>query len=199
MRLLTVLVICGLIGWECAACNKISELTPQTVAPLVPSVSSTPSLVPTETNQPGPIESAPSNAATPITVRLLLSQPPKLNEQAKLTFIVSSVLDASETEATILLPEDAELIAGELTWRGPLVANQPQTLHATIRFTTEGDKTLQGKALYQLANGDVWGDSAYIYLNVSANSGYVGFATQEQLPLSSNDAPTPPSILPSPN
>jgi hypothetical protein len=127
----------------------------------------------------GPLESNPSNTSSPIIVKLILSKPPRLNEQAKLTIKIFSIFDAPDIKAFLILPEGTNLIDGEREWTGALKANEMKTLYATIMFITEGDKTIQAKAHYYLDNGDVWGDAAYLYLNTTKESGKVGFSSQQ--------------------
>lgn len=143
----------------------------------------------------GPVESKPSDASTPIIVKLTLSKAPRLNEQAELAFIISSVRDAPSIKATLILPDGTNLISGDQEWSGALKANESHTIKATIMFVTGGNKTIEAKALYALDNGDVWGDAAYLYLNTTEESGQVGFSSQQN-PSSSSAQETPPSITP---
>jgi len=145
----------------------------------------------------GSIESAQSDASTPITVKLILSTAPRVNEKAELMFIISSPRDAPNTKATITLPDGTDLIIGELEWVGDLRANEPQTMKATIMFTTEGNKTLEAKALCDLGNGDIWGDIAYIYLNTTREAGHSGFSPQQPT-ISTGAEQNPPAITPNP-
>lgn len=141
------------------------------------------------------VESMPSDASTPITVKLILSKAPRLNEQAELTFIISTISDSPSVNATIVLPEGTSLINGNLKWSGAIKATESHTMKATIMFVSEGNKTIEAKALYAVDNGDVWGDSAYLYLNTTATSGKNGFST-EQNPSFSSKQETLPSITP---
>ena len=119
---------------------------------------------------------------TPITVLLILSQAPQLDEPAQVTLVVTSTLDAPGTTAEILLPPGAVATGGALTWTGDLQAQQPQQLQATIKFTQEGDWTLQGKALRPAGGRDVWGDLAVIYLHVTREAGQAGFPKESNAP-----------------
>ena len=181
-RLLLNLLVALMVSFAFVSCTSITGTKPieETQSPEVK----------------GSVESAPSNTSTPITVKLIISTAPRVNEQAELTFIISSVLDAPNTKATITLPDGTDLISGDLQWVGDLRANEPQTMKTTIMFTTEGNKTLEAKALCDIGNGDVWGDSAYIYLNTTEESGQVGFPYQQNLSTSSAKE-TPPSTTPS--
>ena len=119
---------------------------------------------------------------TPITVLLILSQAPRLDEPAQVTLVITSTLDAPGTTAEILLSPSAVATAGSLTWTGDLKAQQPQQLQATIKFTQEGDWTLQGKALRPAGGRDVWGDLAVIYLHVTREAGQAGFPKEPNAP-----------------
>jgi hypothetical protein len=145
-----------------------------------------------------PIVSTSADTSTPITVKLILSKAPRLDEPADLTVIVSSVLDAPGTTTEILLPEGAVLVNGKLTWSGDLVANQQVQLQATIKFVKQGNWTIEAKARRELENGDVWGDAVYIYLHVTENAGQVGFPTQPPSETGEQEEPTPPSVEPQP-
>ena len=151
-----------------------------------------------QTDTTEPIVSTSSDTFTPITSKLILSKAPRLEEPADLTFIVSSVLDAPGTTAEILLPEGAVLVGGVLSWAGDLVADQPVQLQATIKFVKEGNWMIEAKARHELENGDVWADAVYIYLNVSENSGQVGFSTQPPSEPGKQEVPSPPAVDPQP-
>jgi hypothetical protein len=150
------------------------------------------------TDTAGPIVATSSDPSTPITVKLILSKAPRLEEPADLAFIVSSVLDAPGTTVEILLPEGSVLVDGNLNWSGDLAANQPIQLQATMKFVKEGNWTIEAKARRDLENGDVWADAAYIYLHVTENTGQVGFSTQPPPELGEQEVPTPPGVEPQP-
>jgi hypothetical protein len=161
-------------------CASAASVNPA-VAPPQPETPETAEPAPPEQPEAsGPVESAPSGPSTPISARLILSKAPRLNEQADLTFVVTSILEAPGTTATIILPDGAVLVDGDLEWSGDLAPDQPQTLHATIMFEREGNWILEAKALSPLDNGDVWGDAAYIYLNVTEEAGHVGFSDEPE-------------------
>ena len=137
----------------------------------------------TAITMPAPIYGHSSGEVrTPITVLLILSQAPRLDEPAQVTLVVTSTLDAPGTTAEILLPPGAVATGGALTWTGDLQAQQPQQLQATIKFAQEGDWTLQGKALRPAGGRDVWGDLAVIYLHITREAGQVGFPKEPNAP-----------------
>jgi hypothetical protein len=179
--------LCALILlclWVIAACaglpSELSETAPS----------------PSETS--GPIVATSSDTSTPITVELILSKAPRLEEPAELIFIFSSVLDAPRTTAEIVLPEGAVLLDGKLNWSGDLAANQPVQIQATMKFIKEGNWMIEAKARHELENGDVWADAAYIYLFVTKNRGQVGYATQLPPEMGEREVATPPPVEPIP-
>ena len=193
-RLMFNLLILFIFVITLAGCNNQKGSGPTEISPPTKIPVATESSRPTET--PGPIESEPSDPSTPITVKLILSKAPRLNEEADLTFIISSISDAPATNAAIILPEGTELINGDLEWSGALNANESHTMQAVIMFVSEGNKTIEAKALYDLGTGDIWGDAAYLYLNTTVESGQAGFSS-EPTRISTGAEEEPPAITPS--
>jgi hypothetical protein len=120
--------------------------------------------------------------STPISVLLILSRAPRLNEPAQVTLVITSTLDAPGASAEIVLPPGAVATAGALRWTGDLRAQQAQRLEATIKFEQEGNWTLAGKALRPAGGNNVWGDMAVIYLHVTRAAGQVGFPPEPNAP-----------------
>jgi len=161
-----------------------------------PAESSDTAIPPTDAT--GPIIATSADPSTPITVELILSKAPRLEESAELTFTISSVLDAPGTTAEIVLPEGSALVDGKLTWSGDLAANQPVRLQAKMKFVEEGNWTIEAKARRELDSGDVWADAAYIYLHITESAGKVGFSIQPSPELGEQEVPTPPAVDPNP-
>jgi hypothetical protein len=185
-----------------SACGGVAEQPAGTVAPSLatdpPSTSITQnSTAPTPT-MPGvaatamlpgaetPPPQASGSPSTPISVELWLSSWPALGDEVEARLTVHSIKPAPGTTATILVPAGVEVIAGPLESKGDLAPNQPLVLTAKLRFTTAGEVTVTGRALHTLANGDVWGDQAVVYLTIAAPG-----ATP-------NLTSTPPLAVPSP-
>lgn len=129
---------------------------------------------------------------TPITVLLVLSKTPLLDEPAQVALIITATQDAPGTTAEIMLPPGATAIDGSLTWTGDLSAGQSRQLQATIKFTQEGDWTVAGKALRSASGRDVWGDLAVIYLHVAREATQAGFLKEPNAPRDGGQAPTQP-------
>ena len=145
---------------------------------------------------PGPVISAPSNPSPPITVKMILSKAPKLNELVELDLIVASIADASNTTVSFEFPDSVVFETGKLDWKGELKTKEPLTLKTTIKITKEGQITLKAKAASVQSNGDVWADAAYIYLTVTQNAGMVGFATRKGPNQGKKRVEKPPSTNP---
>ena len=128
---------------------------------------------------------------TPISVRLILSHAPRLDESAYVTLVITSTLDAPGAAAEIVLPPGAVAADGALTWAGDLRAQQPQRLQATIKFVQEGNWTLEGKAVAAAGGRDVWGDMAVIYLHITREAGQVGFPPEPNAPHSAGQSTAP--------
>jgi hypothetical protein len=124
---------------------------------------------------------------------LILSKIPVLHEQVDLTFNFSSVRAAPGTTAEFVLPKGVALVEGNLSWSGDLLPDEMRTMFVTIEFVEEGNWTIEAKARYELENGDVWGDAAYLYLFVSETVSHSGFSTQQPQESSVEDAPIPAS------
>jgi hypothetical protein len=147
---------------------------------------------------PTPIVVTSIDSSTPITVTLTLSLAPRLGQAADLKFTFKTIADAPGTQAEVVLPDGALLDSGVVKWAGDLKAGEPVTLQATIHFTKEGNFALEGKALCKQANGDVWGDSADIYLQVTQAAGLVGFSVERTPIQAGQQKETPPSANPAP-
>ena len=147
---------------------------------------------------PTPISVMSNDVSTPITVTLTLSLAPRLGQKADLSFSFKSALDAPGTQAEVVLPEGVLLDSGAVKWSGDLKAGDLVTLNATIHFVKEGNFALEGKALSKQANGDVWGDAADIYLNVTQAAGSVGFSPDRTAVHAGQVKGTPPPANPAP-
>ena len=190
-------IVCLSIVLALIACSSVPANAPTSPPAGLSATRSQTTALPAQ-SEFGPIESMPSDAATPITVKLVLSHAPHLNETTYLTFTISSITDAPGTTAEIILPQGAELLTGSPRWSGDLAANQTYVMLASVKFTAEGNQEIEGKALREVGNGDVWGDAAQIYLHITAEAGYRGFATEPPT-MGEPEKPTPPSVSPAPN
>jgi hypothetical protein len=175
---LLVLVCIGLL----AGCAPLPTSTPaQTSIPVA---------------TPGPVISAPSDPSPPITVKMILAKVPRLNEVVELDLVINSIADAPATTVSYDFTDGVVFESGSLDWKGDLKTKDGLTLKTTIKITKEGQITLKGKALATQSNGDVWADAAYIYLTVTKDAGFVGFATPENPSTGKQQVVTPPATNP---
>jgi len=103
---------------------------------------------------------------SPIVVQLNVSKIPVIDEETDILFRLSSILDAPNTTASIILPDGVELINGTLTGRWDLKANEPGFLNATVKFKNPGDYEIKAEAHRQVDEGTSWGDQNAIYLTI---------------------------------
>ncbi|MDD4650793.1 MAG: C25 family cysteine peptidase [Methanothrix sp.] len=75
---------------------------------------------------------------SPLNVSLNLSKAPLSNESIIVTCKIISNVDAKNVTANIILPPDALLAGGNLSWKGELNANRPAIFNASIRFAGAG-------------------------------------------------------------
>ena len=102
-----------------------------------------------------------STLSSGVTAKLEISKAPTLNENAELTFTITTIRDASNVSAKFILPEGFEFVSGNLNWNGELKENQPMQLKATIKAVKTGEWTIIGA---------VSGANDYLYITVNENS-----------------------------
>lgn len=104
--------------------------------------------------------------STPISVSLsTLADEPKLNEIIEITCAVSSILDAPDTSAEIILPEGVDLISGDVSWKGDLRANAPISFSAKIKLTEAKNLEIGAVARHIIDEENSWGDIDVLYFN----------------------------------
>ena len=108
----------------------------------------------------------------PIGVNLSISNAPALNETAELACTMTSSIDAPNTTAQITLPEGFELVSGNLSWHGDIVANGQKSFSAIIKSAKTGNWTIEARARYPISNGWYVG-SDYLYISVSKDTALV--------------------------
>ncbi len=78
----------------------------------------------------------------PIKSELYFSDKLVLNKTTVLTLYLVSSQDETNVTARIILPEELEVVSGDLTWNGNLVANQTVEVQATVKPLKEGNSTI---------------------------------------------------------
>jgi len=136
---------------------------------------------------------APSLPSIPMEVNLSLSNAPALNETAELTCTITSTSDfgAPNTTAQITLPEGFELISGNLSWHGDIVANGQESFNIVIKSVKTGIWTITASAGYPIPDG-WYGDEDHLYISVSEGTALVSKTSPcfpIELNLSISDAP----------
>jgi hypothetical protein len=112
-------------------------------------------------------EGYPFVPRSPMNVNLSLSNAPPLNQTAKLTCAVSSIEDAPNTTAEIVLPEGFELINGDIIWNGNIPRDGEIEFNVTIKSIKNGNWTIEASAKCMISH-DSWfenGDRIYIFVS----------------------------------
>jgi len=119
----------------------------------------------------------------PILVKLNISKTPLLNESAYLNCEISSVLDAPNTTATIILPEGVILMDGNLSGKWDLKANVQAYLNVSLKFTHSAEFKIEAIARRVIDSESAWEDTDVIYLKIESNKSFFtpGFKYMNQL------------------
>lgn len=102
-----------------------------------------------------------------------VSPEPIIGQVAILHVEVMSTEDEPDATIFVDLPEAVKLVEGELSWKGSLVANQPQTLEVSICVLYEGDWRLWIGTSSQLAEDSSYGDAETLHLQSTTESARV--------------------------
>ncbi|HKO96196.1 MAG TPA: hypothetical protein VJU86_04350 [Pyrinomonadaceae bacterium] len=126
-------------------------------------------------------KTADFDSKTPLTVHVSLSDLPELNKATEVFCTVSAAADAPDTTTSILLPADAELIAGQKVWRGDLSAGQSISFSATIKFQSYGKKIVRALAKRSISDEESWGDLDTVYLHLGQSQTTKGIYSAQEL------------------
>src|SRR5262245_36882952 len=116
-------------------------------------------------------------SSTPLSVRLLATKAPRVNEAINLVLQVHAFQDAPGTIAEIQLPAGAKVLSGATLQKLDLIAGQTAEVAASVVFAQGGELSITGRALKGVSLQTTWGDSDSLYLTVGNNAGKLGFKT----------------------
>ena len=139
-----------------------------------------------------------ADVKTPISVQLAISSPPILNEIVQVNCAISSVLDAPNSTAEIILPEGAHLVSGNLKWSGDLLRDVPVLFSVYIVFVESGNWTIKALARHVLDTENSWGDLDAVHVNVGPITGALGFSVpvdRAKTETGSLNSPQPAAVL----
>ena len=113
--------------------------------------------------------------STPLQVKLYMSQPPVVGEEAEILVEVMMVVDdAPEVTAQVELPPGVELVSGETSWTGSLNAGESAEFSATIVFTEPDEYGISAIALAPINPDVVYGGDDAVFLTVGVDSSHFG-------------------------
>ena len=125
---------------------------------------------PPDAAQPAPT-SAVTAPSAPISLDISFSDAPALNQTAEVTCTITSVIDAFNTTAEIVLPEGLAMVGGDLSWKGDLYGTHVSKVNASE------NTTIQFKAVVKAVKTGDW------IVEVSAKSmsehGWTGIGGRE--------------------
>jgi len=105
-----------------------------------------------------------------VTGELEISDKPLLNQNFNMIYRISSRTDAINVEAEITLPENIELVSGNLKWSGSLEKDKSVDIPLELKVTKIGQYEIKGMVMHYFTEdreGSREGDSDIIYLDVS--------------------------------
>ncbi|MCJ7516275.1 MAG: hypothetical protein MUO89_10020 [Dehalococcoidia bacterium] len=115
--------------------------------------------------------------ASPLEVKLSLSNAPALNQTAELTCKAFSRFGVPDIIFHVYLPEGLALVDGNLTWQGSLAENQSFELKATVKAVKTGNWTIEAFAKNQQPQPgftlDRVGEEGMLCLSVSEDSAII--------------------------
>ena len=113
---------------------------------------------------------------SPIRLKLSISHPPALGEQATLTISLISTTQAPGTLVKVSLPAGFKLVSGTLSWTVDLQPYQEQRFSLSIKAAKNGNWTIIAFAKHTVSTDPVFwfGDTQYLHLQVSDEFGKLG-------------------------
>jgi len=93
------------------------------------------------------ILTAPS---APISLDISFSDAPALNQTTEVTCTITSVIDAFNTTAKVVLPEGLTMVGGDLSWKGDMYGTHVSKVNAS------GGTTIQFKAVVKAVKTGDW-------------------------------------------
>jgi len=126
---------------------------------------------------------------THINMNMSISHLPILDESAELICTIMPHIDYPDVKAEIVLPEEANLVAGGLAWQGDLKKDTPVHYLVKIKFTETGNWRIDA-GLWRWFDGEYsWRVKDSLYLKI-------GVSDSEYSPpqLDTSDLPPPPTI-----
>ena len=121
--------------------------------------------------QPEEDTSAPVKPMSPMSVEVSLTGVPSLNNPVQLELVAATSSDAPDAVIRLLLPEQFELVSGQLSWEGHIHVDDTIRLQATVRATEEGQYVIKGSG--RAVASYRFGDNDFLYVTVSRYTGEV--------------------------
>jgi len=112
--------------------------------------------------------------SSPIDVELSLARAPVVGQSTKLTCIVTSVIEAVNVTAEIILPEGITRVEGDLSWSGDIPARGTVEVESVIEVSKAGNCAIQATAGYSFGKDSWYGDLDRLYISIPEDSAHVG-------------------------
>ena len=116
----------------------------------------------------------PPEPSSPLQAKLSLSENPLLNKPVTLTLSFKSIIDAPNTFAKIILPNEFEVVSGNLEWKGDLSKDIEQKIETQVKATKVGYYQLHGSAFSRQGESYYFGDVGTIDVEITPDNAIIG-------------------------
>lgn len=117
---------------------------------------------------------ADADVFSPLDVELRLSRAPLVGEEAKLELTLESRERLGDVSLAVSLPEGAELVEGDLLWRGDVAASQRIVFPLKFRVTAPGNKSIRATAFTRVDDHTSYGDVADLFFHSDSDFALMG-------------------------
>ncbi|MFZ5861618.1 MAG: hypothetical protein ACOYXR_02030 [Nitrospirota bacterium] len=108
--------------------------------------------------------------SVPISVALESSGSAAVDVDLTVTLTATPAINAERLSLSITLPDQVDLVAGDLTWTGAAQAHESRVLTVTVRPRRAAPAVIRGRARIEFPDGTVLGDMRSLSLNLDGRS-----------------------------
>lgn len=104
--------------------------------------------------------------SVPMSVTLESAGNVAVDADLTVTLTARPLVDAEQLSMTITLPEGVELVAGDVTWTGPLRAHESRALTVTVRPRRAANVVIRGQVRLDFPDGTTLGETRSVTLEL---------------------------------
>jgi hypothetical protein len=128
--------------------------------------------------------------STPLLVKLTMSRPPAVGDEAGIVVeVMMNLDDAPAVTARVDLPPGVKLVSGATTWEGSLKAGESIRFAATVVFAEPGEYRVSATALAPINPDMIYGDDDAVFLTVGEDASHFGLESGDNAQVESSSGP----------